>query len=229
MTVKTYRAKSAQVAGEPWHGRVEFLEPPDAEQLYRLTHRDRVLVLGFGAIYVRRDPSRQPVVRRAALTLDTFVAHKADYTLVRHDGGVRRALDEFIAAEGRINCAGDDDPRCLPLHIFAVDRDWASLETSRGRAAFDSRHGGPRSRLDSASARWDRADRRAFHGTPILTVAGRALAPGMHWDVASDRRRVRLYTTKVIWEIARDRGYLNVYPDGYVRPGGGVRRVWPRQ
>jgi len=92
---KTFRAQRGTVAGEWFAGPVQFLEPNDAQDLYRRMHRSRVLVLSFTRIYVRRDPSRQPVVRRAALELGEFVDHKAEFALIRTPAELAAALEQF--------------------------------------------------------------------------------------------------------------------------------------
>lgn len=225
--LKTFRSQRGAVVGEWFHGPVEFLEPKDAHELYQRTHHSRVLVLTFTRVYVRRDPSRDPVVRRAALELGEFVEHKAESSLVRSETGLAETIQRFSTAAYRA-FAGEDDPRCLPLHVFAVDRIWSALSEQDGRDAFSKLHGGPRSRVDTERKRWTRANRAEYHGVERLTIAGHDLPPGMHWDVTSERRPARLTTSKEVWEVpATSRGHVNVYPDAYVRPGSEARRIWP--
>ncbi len=227
--LKTFRSRRGTVAGEWFQGPIEFLEPQDAYDLYQRTHRWRVLVVSFTRVYVRRDPSRDPVVRRAALELGSFVEHKAVNSLARSEAGLIETLQRFMAPTAP-TCAGEDDPRCLPLHVFAVDRVWSALSEQGGRDVFSKLHGGPRSRVDSESKRWARATRAAYHGTERLTIAGHDLAPGMHWDVTSERRPARLTTSKEVWEVpSASHGHINVYPDAYVRPGSGARLLWPKR
>ena len=227
--VKTFRASRGAVVGERWHSPVQFLQPNEAHELYRLLHRRRVMVVCFTSVFVRKDPSRDPAVRRSALAVGTFVEHKAAFALIRSRPSVEAVLKRF-KHECNVSCDGEDDPRCLPLHVFAVQRDWSDLRRQDGRKAFAEQYGPPQSRVDSDRRRWSRADRSAYHGRDTLTVANCELAPGMHWDVASERGSTRVMTAREIWEIPRgSRGYLNVYPDAYVRPGGlsTARRVWP--
>lgn len=228
MTIKTFRAAKAKVAGEPWGRPIQFLAPRDALQLYKSLHRTVAIVLSFTQVYVRRDPSRHPVVRRKASTLAEFVAHKAVYGLVRGKTSVPGYLDRFIAWQAAVKCAGEDDPRVLPLHVFEAGGPWSELATSEGRAAFDSQFGGGASRTDLEQRMWDRASRAAYHGRERLTVAGHTLAAGMHWDVNIDSAKARLTTAHEVWQLRRRAGYVNVYPDGHVGKAGRstARCVW---
>lgn len=228
--VKTFRARRGPVVGEAWHGPVQFLEPEDARELYRRLHRRHVLVLSFTSVFVRMNPRLHPLTRRAALELGKFVEHKAEFDLIRDAATANRVIGHFTAGKSRLSCTGEDDPRCLPLHVFRVDQDWAALSEQDGRDAFQARHGPARSRVDGDSKRWARADRGAYHGQERLTVAGVDLLAGMHWDVTSERGRAQLATADEIWTVPRGpRGYINVYPDAYVRQGARstARRVWP--
>jgi hypothetical protein len=225
--IKTYRAERGNVIGERWHGPVQFLRPKDAYDLYRHLHRRRALVISFTEVHVRTDPSRDPVVRRAALTLSKFVEHKADFALLRDQQAIQPTLQRFNRAIGTPRCDGEDDPRCLPLHVFSVKGDWSSLGHRHGRDSFDDRYGRGRSRLDDGSKRWTRADSAAYHGRETLTVAGCQLRSGMHWDVSNGRGRKKLMNSHEIWEFPRHaRGYVNVQPDAHIGGGSGVRRVW---
>lgn len=230
--IKAFRATRGTVAGERWHGPVQFLDPNAARDLYNLAHRWRLLVLSFARIYVRRDPSRQPVVRRAALDLGTFVLHKAEFELVRDRPALERLIPAFVQNRGSLSCTGEDDPRCLPLHVFSVSEEWSGLRNQSGRDAFADLYGPARSRVDAERKRWARADRRAYHGADELTIAGHDLSPGMHWDVTSERGRARLTTAHEVWEVPPgSAGYVNVYPDAYVRSAkrSKARRVWPKR
>jgi hypothetical protein len=227
--IKTYRAERGNVVGERWHGPVQFLRPSDAYDLYRRLHRRRVLVIGFTEVHVRTDPSRDPAVRRAAITLSTFVEHKADFELVRDKPAIQPTLERFKRAIGGVpRCDGEDDPRCLPLHVFAVVCDWSSLTQRNGRDRFEDRYGRARSRVDSGNKRWARADSAAYHGGDALTVAECQLRSGMHWDVSSERGRKKLMNSHEVWELPRQGagGYVNVHPDAHVGGGSGARRVW---
>ena len=63
-----------------------------------------------------------------------------------------------------------------------------------------------------------------------LTVAGRQLSRGMHWDVELVRGSGHLYTAHEVWEIGAGSGYVNVSPTSDVRQPtrrSTARRVWP--
>lgn len=225
--VKTFRARRGAVAGERWRSPVEFLAPDDAHQLYKLLHRHRTLVACFTTVFVRRDPSRHPAVRKEALDLATYVDHKAEFVLVRGDSSVAPALDRFARWSETTSCQGEDDPRCLPLHVFATDRPWPELREAAGREAFSASYGSGRSRTDDRGRRWERAQRAAYHGREALEIAGCALAAGMHWDVSGGRGTGRLTTAREVWKL-KERGFVNVYPDAHVRATrtSRARRVW---
>ncbi len=226
---KTYRAERGAVVGEPWHRPVQFLTPIDARRLYRSLHKQQTLVLSFTAVYVRRDPSRQPVERRAALNLKDFVDHKASFALVRGNPDLK-SIRAFSNGVRSLSCEGEGDPRCLPLHVFTVDRRWPELTSSAGRAAFSRAYDEGQSRLDSGRKRWTRADRGAYHGGEELTVGDKVLPKGMHWDVESERGQVRLVTADEVWRLPQaGRGYINVFPDAYVKGGKGARLIWPEK
>lgn len=226
--VKTFRAKRGSVAGEEWVGPVQFLTPGDAHQLYKRVHRERLLVVAFTTIFVRRDPSRDPAVRREALELSSFVEHKAVYELVRGVPSVSEAFDRFAALRAKVACDGEGDARCLPLHVFTTDRLWPELVDDEGRRKFRRRHGGPREWTDDRDRLWARAERRAFHGREVLEIMGCQLGAGMHWDVSMGRGSAsRVTTANEVWKLAK-RGYVNVYPDGHIRvtDQAGAQRVW---
>jgi hypothetical protein len=224
--IKTFRARRGAVVGEPWKAPIEFLAPDDAHQLYKRLHRERVLVVAFTAIWVRRDPSKNPAVRKEAIQLADFVDHKAQFELVRGDSSVDLAFARYAEWASVTSCEGEDDPRCLPLHVFTTDRPWPELREATGRGAFGRKYGSGRARTDARSKRWAKAQPSAYHGRENVEIAGCTLAAGMHWDVSS-AREVRLTTSHQVWRLG-SRGYLNVYPDGHVRKTGrsNARNVW---
>src|ERR1700722_19147584 len=69
VALTTYRTRRVRMVGEGPGRQVEFLDVLDAHGLYRALHRQEVLVITLTQVYVRRDPSRDPPVRRTALTL----------------------------------------------------------------------------------------------------------------------------------------------------------------
>lgn len=229
-SVRVRRTESVRVAGEGWERRAELLRPKDAAGLYRELHRTPTLVLAFAAAMVRRDPSRDPPVRRAALRLEEFVAYKAPFALLRGHDDPPRIFAEFETWLDEVHCDGDADPRVLPLHVFSVGPRRPDLADSGGAAEFREQYGPASSRRDAAGIDWRRADPRALHGGEALDVAGRSLPAGFHWDVSRRRGSIRLTTAEEVWKLAGRGAYLNVYPDAHVRPPKDrrVRRVWPR-
>lgn len=197
----------------------EAIPPDDATALYKRAHNARVGVWQFGDTYVPTRPmlSKNP---RHYQALERFLNHKA----FRFKVGKRNFADvwesSLIAFQewlDRIDCEGHSDPRCLPLHIFDTSVHIPILATANGRRAFANRHGAPSSRQDDSDLRW-RSPRGGLHGGDQLNVSGYELPRGFHWDVDSRKRRRRVYTTEGEWRIERG-GYLNIYPDGYIRTG----------
>jgi hypothetical protein len=226
--VTTIRARSQRMWEESAERKADFIEPLDARTLYRALHREAVLVLALGAVFVRRDPQRDPPARRQAVKLETFVAHKASYGLVRGSNDIIEAVADFEAASRSAPaCTGIDDPRALPLHVFETEADWGDLGDPACDRRFASRYGRPASRCDDGSKYWERA--RHFHGGLSLTISRTQLPAGAHWDVSIDRGRATLYTTDEVWHLRSGRQeYVAVYPNAYVRrPGRSrCRCVW---
>jgi hypothetical protein len=227
--ISVRRTERVRVAGEGWERGVQLLSPVDAGGLYRQIHRAPTLVLTFAAAMVRRDPSRDPPVRRAALSLEEFVAHKAAFGLLRGHDDLPRIIAAFDAWRGGVHCEGEADPRVLPLHVFEVGPRRPDLGTVAGARLFREQHGSASARTDAEGVLWGRAERGARHGGGSLTIAGRALATGMHWDVSRPGDSLRLLTAAEVWKLSGRRAYVNVYPDAHVRPPKlrQVRRVWP--
>ena len=70
---------------------------------------------------------------------------------------------------------------------------------------------------------WTRPNANEMHGRDVLTIAGRALVAGYHWDVSSGRKTT-ISNTFGVWEIKPD-GYVNVYPNAHIRGSKKARRV----
>jgi hypothetical protein len=189
-----------------------------------------VLVLAFTAVFVRRDPSTMPPVRRHLLTLEAFVRHKSAFGLVRGKTDVEAVFQEFSTWRGSATCSGENDPRILPLHSFETDLDPTILGTSTGDRTFRDRHGPATHRTDDNGRVWDRADRGAYHAIDLQIVAGHRLPDGMHWDVTAGRSTgARLVAPHEVWKLSGARAHLNAYPDAYLRAASsavGVSRVW---
>jgi len=223
------RPTRVRLVGESPERKAEVLSVEDATGLYRSLHRASVLVLAFTAIYVRRDPSRDPPARRASVSLETFVGHKGVFGLVRSEGDIERHFARYAAWPGARRCRGEDDPRILPLHVFETRRAWRELPDPAAEQAFEKLHGQTRLLQDEGAKDWQRAQH--YHGVHALTVAGCRLRSGLHWDVSPARRKATLHTSNEVWHLSNRGAYLNVYPDAQVRRtrrASGVKRVWPR-
>jgi len=222
------RARSYRMWEEAPERRAEFLDPLDARNLYRALHREDVVVLTLGAVHVRRDPARDPPARRTSLTLESFVAHKAVYGLVRSSAHIAAHFARLAVNQAEpAGCNGMDDPRALPLHTFETAADWARLGEPDEIAAFNDRYGRPGNRRDEGRKIWERA--RHFHGGAPLVVSRCTFPAGAHWDVSVDRGTATLRTTDQVWHVPSGRhDYLNVFPNAHVlKPGRSrCRLVW---
>jgi hypothetical protein len=229
--VSVRRMERVRLEGEGWERGAELLSPADAAGLYRELHRTPTLVLTFAAAMVRRDPSRDPPVRRAAITVQEFVAYKALFGLIRGHNDVPSIFARFFSWMEGIHCSGESDARVLPLHVFRAGPQRPDLGTSEGDAIFREQHGPASSRIDGDRVEWQRADKNAFHGGSSLQVAGCSLPAGLHWDVSRRGRSIRLTNSNQVWRLSGSRAYVNVYPDSHIRPPkvAGVRLVWPRK
>ena len=205
---------------------MSVLRPLDAAYLYRRLHGGPTLVVSVGSALISTDPTRDPPNKRASRTLEDFVAYKAFYGLVRSSGDVKGLFRDFAAWCEGAHCDGPTDPRALPLHVFDAGSERIDLSNPAGVKAFRQSFGRPREREDHAGRCW----KRGFpHGRSALLVAGRDLPAGTHWDVSAGGR-FHLMNSHEVWEI-KGNGYVNVYPDEYVRgPRKGarnqVRRLW---
>ena len=59
----------------------------------------------------------------------------------------------------------------------------------------------------------------------MVTIAGRNLVRGFHWDVSASRE-FKISTTSGIWQV-RKNGYINVYPDAHIRRTKSSKRLHP--
>ena len=229
--VETLRSRPVHMRDDAPERKRQFLDGTDAHGLYRTLHREDVLILAFTAVFVRRDPSRDPGTRKKAIPLEAFVEHKAAYGLVRNDRDIPSHLDLFESVRQEPPaCSGFDDPRVLPFHVFEATEALAGLGSAESNKAFRDRYGPPAERVDEGRKHWLRAS--DLHGRDALVVARHALEAGRHWDVITDKRSAHLYTSHQVWQLSgKPRDYLNVYPDAHVRltSRSGCRLVWPRQ
>ncbi len=125
-------------------------------------------------------------------------------------------------------CSGAHDPRVLPLHVFDNAQPWTDLHLEAGISHFNARYGQATSRLDAVGRGWSPA--QVGHGNDVLVIDGFALARGFHWDVQRKKAPERLVTANEVWKIGNG-GYVNVYPDAYVRIGSrhNGKLVWSAQ
>jgi len=120
---------------------------------------------------------------------------------------------------------GVNDPRALPLYVFSPALDRWNFQTDGSRRRFGEKFGPPAKRTDHRGLSWIRADH--FHGGDAVHLAGiHQLPRGFHWDVTQERRHsTELTTLTEAWRV-RGGGYLNVYPDAYIRSGRNSIRVF---
>lgn len=201
----------------------------DAINLYKRMHRARVGVcqIGKADAPVSARPRR---FDRDYVSLSRYVKHKAYHWNLPQTPTLAQwtsSLSDFYTWLDKAWCDGEADPRCLPLHVFRTEIDIDTLDTQEGRQNFQTVHGSQSSRKDINQLQWNRP-RGAFHGRDILHIAGRELVQGFHWDVSSGNMKRKLNTTAGTWEI-KPNGYLNVYPDAYVREGKRVHRIKIKQ
>lgn len=196
---------------------VWLVPPPVAAGVYKQMHRARVAVvlLNTRADVCLHPEERIAVRKRALAPLRTFVRYKSFFAAPKLDDenswcGWITQFAQWCATE---HCENEYDPRCLPLHVFRADV--TDLSTNDGREAFNSKHGSGTLRRDDRGLLW-RLNPRIFHGTEILSIAGKPLPRGFHWDVETNGRR-EISTPEGIWEIF---DYVNVYPDAHLRPSG---------
>ena len=205
-------------------GRYTEAIPPDgATNLYKRAHNARIGVWQFGNAYVPVRPmlSKNP---KHYQELGRFLHHKAFHFKVGKGAFAdvwESSLGSFQEWLDRVDCEGQSDPRCLPFHIFKTVVPIGILATEKERKAFSNTHGAPSNRHDGYDLRW-RSPRGALHGGGQLHISGYELEKGFHWDVDSGKGRRTVITTEGEWTIQRGE-YLNIYPDGYVRPGN-IRR-----
>lgn len=229
--LKTVRIETHRVVGGEEKDRLfPLLVPEDARWMYSELHRYDIAVLALRASYVRQNPSVAPARRRQLLPLGRFVRYKAYYGVIRNNQDVGFHITQFVASLNAVNCDGLDDPRILPLHIFDSDKEWRDLDGLAERLLFVREHGPPGRRHDSSGFSWTKPrGQAAKHGGPALRVARHTLEQGFHWDVSTDSSGT-ICTANAVWKLRRPDSYLNIYPDGFIRPPSpryGAVQVWP--
>jgi hypothetical protein len=218
----TFRGESPQSVGD-------VMAPNDAAALYREAHRSLMLVVAAGPIRVARNPSAPVPTRRHTMALRQFVSHKASYAALKLDQDLGDALQTFSEWPARPGCAGENDPRVLPLHVFETQEDWTGLPEASLEAKFARLYGPASLRRDEGRKLWKRTSE--YHGGPSLVIGGTPLRAGMHWDVSAERRGT-LVTSNAVWRLRGAHGYVNVFPDATVDKSPGrstATQVWPRR
>lgn len=187
----------------------------DAADIYELTHREDVAVIQIGeTARVMPHPRQEPSLNRA-ITLADFVRHKAFFAVVSARVPHDDALDRFAATFELVECDGERDPRCLPMHVFAPKHNHDAYPLTDA-AAFKRKYGSPTERTDHSGRLWAKPNGR--HGGGALRIRGAAIAAGFHWDVCSTRNASELTTTVEIWSLPPG-SYVNVTPNATVRIG----------
>ncbi len=193
----------------------------DASRLYEEMHRRQVAVLYSGKIVVRTDP--QPPFRDdRVVSLADFCKYKSYAISLRSndaDHWDARFLDWISDAE----CDGPNDPRILPLHVFAPKGSF-ELDDQDERKRFRTTHRKKGTLYDQRKRAWSPARPGARHGREPQTVRNLRLDDGFHWDVTTAGSPY-VTSSHTIWKVP-SRGYLNVYPDGCIRIGKHSTMTW---
>jgi hypothetical protein len=195
----------------------------DAGELYRRLHVARVGVLWFGSVSVCFDPTVKERLREKVLCgLEDFVRHKS----FCQNLSVERPtewLSQFEQWCDAVECEGEHDPRCLPLHVFKANR--MRLELALERELFASHYGTGSVRVDAERMEW-RLSPRDFHGQGVAQIAGYELRRGFHWDVCPlSGRPTKIMTTTEAWLVYR---HINVYPNAYIRNSSDSKKIFPK-
>jgi hypothetical protein len=200
--------------------RLAVLEPFDAHEIYTAAHRDIVAVVQIAATRVLKDP-RKGATARNTMTLAQFVRYKTYFALASPENQIDGLVDEANSWHATARCHGDDDPRCIPLHVFSPDNDWATLHEDVDD--FERMHGRANSRRDYRGRSWPK-DGEA-HGRDEDVVAGHRLRTGFHWDLQAGSNPSWVTNASEVWSV-KPSGHLNVYPDSVVRGTPKSARVY---
>ena len=210
--------------------RYNLLTPDDARNLYSRIHRSFVGVFLVGRAFVQNDPSQNMNYMSGLTQLSEHLRYKAFFRKLNFSDNhemCRDSFSEFQRLGEEIGCEGDNDPRCLPFHVFENSTKYdLNLDLDADRRRFVRVHGAPTKRTDSRGLVWTSKVR---HGKETIHVAGRELSTGFHWDVEHPQRgrqALKIYNSNQVWRLKKS-GYVNVYPDAYIRKGEGSKRVWP--
>lgn len=187
----------------------------DAAEIYSLAHMDDVAVIQLGeTARVMPHPRQEPSLDRA-VTLAEFVLHKAFFAAVSARIPHQGVFDKFAATLELVECDGERDPRCLPMHVFAPGHDHTACPLT-DVDAFKRKYGQPNERKDHHGRLWMKPSGR--HGGGPLRIRGAEISAGFHWDVRSARNSSELTTTAEVWTLPAG-SYVNVTPNATVRVG----------
>ncbi len=205
-----------------------LLDPADAARLYQTLHTAAVAVFAFAGTSVLLQP-HEPPHPRAVQPLDAFVRYKGAFVHVTRPGNPGRAWDRAAAALAALGWDDANDPRLLPMHCFDAGC-LHDLSDATGRERFDDAH----RRRDQAGRRrggwhWANADghewapAKARHALQPLTVGGRDLPQGLHWDTKLGGSR-EFSNGWQVWDTAKT-AYINVAPNAHVRAPS-AQKTW---
>ena len=160
---------------------VHVLNSQQATKLYVRIHRKSVGIVQFDDAYVPVTPSPKS---KDYVSLDEFVKYKAFYGRIdpsclheQQADVLARGLEDWIALPNR--CEGENDPRCLPLHVFRPRPNNYDLNSQSGRQRFNKDHGAQSSRRDDNELLWNRPHGSGMHGGQELQISGRNNNPGI--------------------------------------------------
>ncbi len=205
--VRTFNAPS----GRP----IPLVQCDFAAGLYDRIHRTRVAVLVLGSDpRVPLHPKREDALRYGRhIQLKRYVEYKCHYSKVSSDPLNDSWAGVFAGWCAQTACDGEQDPRCLPFHVFEGRGE--GLASAISRQEFNDRYGNA-IRVDDSKSTW-RLRPAMFHGTECLNIAGYPLPQGFHWDVDTAGPR-NFNTPRNAWRVT---GHFNVYPDAFLRRGSG--------
>ncbi len=202
---------SRDIVVAPTGRKSNVISGQDADALYRRLHVARVGVLWFESVSVCLNPTVQERFRdRVLCSLETFVRYKSFCSRVSIDRPTEW-LPQFEQWRSAVDCEGEHDPRCPPLHVFRARP--MRLEFSSERESFAHHYGSGSTRVDAERMEW-RLSPHDFHGRSVVQVSGRELSQGFHWDVKPLSGPTRIMTTTEAWLVYK---HINVYPDAHIR------------
>ena len=195
-----------------------------ATDIYIDAHRRRVAILATVKARVRRTPSGLLRDDRVIPVAQFFNYKTAFYENVTTEKRLASWVQHFLAWMSSVGCDGNNDPRCIPFQTFNTTGTY-DLNHAVGRSRFELDHHHQDHRRDGRHKIWKLARPNVMHGREPTHVAGFELPPGYHWDVEPTKSPV-VVTSDTEWSVNR---YINVYPDGIVRPGVGCKQTFSRQ